>query len=57
MPFKVVQTLEDGDIYVTFCPDQWESDGKLLWPQSLLEGEKLKKKEDSQPQNGWQSSS
>ncbi|KAI8432618.1 hypothetical protein MSG28_013604 [Choristoneura fumiferana] len=54
MPFKVVQTFEDGDLFITFCPDHWESNGKLLWPQSLFEGEKLKKKEDSQPQNDWQ---
>lgn len=47
MPFKIVQTIENGSIVLTCVPHQWESNGVLYWPKKQIN--KLQKDEGSQP--------
>ncbi|KAF9815707.1 hypothetical protein SFRURICE_009224 [Spodoptera frugiperda] len=55
MPFKIVQTIEKGNIVLTCVPHQWENSGVLYWPrkQSQSHTSKLQKDEGSQPDNTW----
>ncbi|RVE41708.1 hypothetical protein evm_013639 [Chilo suppressalis] len=55
MPFKIVQTIEKGEIVLTCVPHQWESSGVLYWPRKQKQSltRKLQKDEGSQPDDTW----
>jgi len=36
MPFKIVQTTENGATYLEIVPNGWEHDDKCYWPMSGL---------------------
>lgn len=60
MPYKIVQTKEDGKDFVTIVPSRWEKDGMLKWPPKK-DGkarelyQKLMKNADSSAPDGWNS--
>ncbi|XP_049693944.2 uncharacterized protein LOC126054091 isoform X3 [Helicoverpa armigera] len=56
MPFKIVQTIEKGNIVLTCVPHQWESDGVLYWPRKQTQSQtsKLQKDEGSWPDESWE---
>lgn len=33
MPFKRVETIENGNRVITTIPEQWEDEGILYWPR------------------------
>lgn len=53
MPFKVVQTDEDGELCLSVVPSGWEKDGFLWWPKAMSAA-KLMLDESSTPTNKWQ---
>lgn len=53
MPFKVVQTIEDGEMCLSVIPSGWESKGILRWPKKHLVG-KLAQVESSVPDEKWE---
>lgn len=55
MPFKIIQTIENGNIVLTCVPHQWESNGVLYWPRKQIKSHtsKLQKDENSQPDDTW----
>lgn len=52
MPFKVVQTIEDGNFCLCVVPSGWEINGKLYWPNNA-NVTKLLKDEKSLPTDNW----
>lgn len=53
MPYKVVQTIEDGEICLSVVPSGRESKGILFWPKKHLVG-KLSQEESSTPDEKWE---
>lgn len=53
MPFKVVQTIEDGETCLSVVSSGWESKGTLRWPKKHLVG-KLSQVETSVPGENWE---
>ncbi|KXJ79636.1 hypothetical protein RP20_CCG000151 [Aedes albopictus] len=53
MPFKIVQTLEDGEQCLCIVPSAWEHDGTLWWPKKTTAA-KLMRDENSKPTSKWQ---
>lgn len=51
MPYKIVQTIENGKALLTAVPSQWEKEGVLQWPKKKFE--KLRKNEESLPNEKW----
>ncbi|CAH0407519.1 unnamed protein product [Chilo suppressalis] len=51
MPFKVIQTIENGQLKLTAVPDQWEHNNILFWPKKAAE--KLRRQENSPPSISW----
>lgn len=49
MTFKIVQTIEDGQICLSIVPSSWESAGILYWPNNKALARKLQKQSDSVP--------
>lgn len=52
MPFKIVQTYEDGEQCLSIVPSGWEIDGILWWP-STTSAAKLIQNEHSLPTSKW----
>lgn len=48
MPFKIVQTIEDGETCLSVVPAKWETNGMLFWPKRHL-FEKFSRNEESIP--------
>lgn len=53
MPFKVVQTIENGKICISAVPSGWEVDGTLWWPPKSQSGNICI--ENSTPKQKWTS--
>lgn len=53
MPFKIVQTVEDGEVCLSIVPSTWEINGVLRWPKKLRLANKLSHMEYSQPDSSW----
>lgn len=53
MPFKIIQTIESGEICLTVVPSGWETNGILRWPKKHLVG-KLSQIEGSIPDENWE---
>ncbi|XP_062535017.1 uncharacterized protein LOC134204204 [Armigeres subalbatus] len=53
MPFKIVQTIEGGEICLSVVPSGWEANGVLWWPKKHLVG-KLSQIETSIPNEKWE---
>ena len=52
MPFKIVQTNEDGEQCLTVVPSGWEREGILSWPKTTGAA-KLAKNANSLPTLKW----
>ncbi|XP_065076550.1 uncharacterized protein LOC135700088 [Ochlerotatus camptorhynchus] len=53
MPFKIVQTFEDGEQCLSVVPSGWEKENKLWWPKATSAA-KLLRDEHSRPTSKWQ---
>ena len=53
MPFKIIQTIEDGEMCLCVVPAGWESDGVLRWPKKSAVS-KLSQDENSIPNEKWE---
>ena len=53
MPFKIIQTIEDGEMCLCVVPVGWESDGVLRWPKKKVQCPNSRKmKIQSRTKNG-----
>lgn len=50
--FKVVKTVEDGEIFICAVPSTWEMNSILSWPPGL-NIEKLRSNPLSKPRSSW----
>ena len=54
MPFKIVQTIEEGVATLSVVPALWEAQGRLRWPPRTTKYPiQLVKHENSRPGPGW----
>ncbi|XP_055526995.1 uncharacterized protein LOC129719627 [Wyeomyia smithii] len=53
MPFKIIQTCEEGNLCLSIVPSAWERDGVLWWPKTTGVA-KLLRDENSHPTSKWQ---
>ncbi|XP_065095782.1 uncharacterized protein LOC135717572 [Ochlerotatus camptorhynchus] len=53
MPFKIIQTIEAGEICLSIVPSGWEANGILRWPKKHLVG-KLSQIETSTADDKWE---
>lgn len=53
MPFKIIQTIEAGEVCLSVVPSGWECNGILWWPKKHLVG-KLSQIETSMPDDKWE---
>lgn len=53
MPFKIVQTIEAGEICLAVVPAGWENKGILYWPRKSAVA-KLSLDENSLPEPSWE---
>ena len=49
MPFKIVETIENGNVYLCVIPHCWEDNGTLYWPPGKYSANSMRKDEASQP--------
>lgn len=50
--FKVVQTVEDGEIFISAVPSSWEKDSVLCWPNGTT-CEKKRSNPKCAPTDTW----
>ncbi|KXJ74301.1 hypothetical protein RP20_CCG013987 [Aedes albopictus] len=53
MPFKIVQTVENGELCLCVVPAQWEQNGVLSWPKKMAVA-RLCRDENSYPSSNWE---
>lgn len=53
MPYKIVQTIENGKICLSVIPNNWEKEGTLSWPPRSEASSMLD--ENSVPGKNWSS--
>ncbi|XP_058814176.1 uncharacterized protein LOC131678056 [Topomyia yanbarensis] len=53
MPFKILQTMEEGEQCLCIVPSAWEKDGILWWPKATGAAKLLRDKY-SHPTSKWQ---
>ncbi|XP_062554531.1 uncharacterized protein LOC134219712 [Armigeres subalbatus] len=53
MPFKIVQTVEKGELCLSVVPSKWEEDGILHWPKKSVVA-RLCHDENSVPESNWE---
>ena len=54
MPFKIVQTVEHGEVCLSIVPIGWEKKGMLSWPNIRSQVAKLCADENSAPTCKWE---
>lgn len=54
MPFKIVQTIEDGENCLSVVPAKWECNGVLFWPKKCHFGKLSRNGESLPDEKKWE---